>query len=215
MYDKKLYEGMFNFTSTEQELNRPQDKIKYDTVDSFNKYYNIDLVLRAIGMYQDGAISDRYFGHWNCIYCWIIMGGFARKALGNGIRWLLIWEISDLLDSLSFTDAGDELDEEGKSNVDYCRDALVALDTVLVNIDMYQFEYAVTSTFNGSVDVLAASSTEKKFLLFGSELYLANKIKNMHRYQSAKQLQQKIDQLLSEGYQPLSRNKTVDDLDVD
>ncbi len=209
MYDKKMYDGVFNFSLTETQLNIPQDKVKYDTIDSFAKYYDIKLILRAIDMYQHGIITDKHFAHWCCIYDWIIMGGFAQKALGSGIRWLLIWNISDILDGLSFTADEDELYDGDKSSVEYCREELVALDEVLSNIDMYQFEHTATSSINGIIDVLATNQQEKKFLLFGSELHLVKKIKTMHKCQSTKLLQNKIDQLVSAGYTALGNNLTV------
>lgn len=112
MFDRILFEKICNVTCTWDELKRFNSKIDekdFDIDDCFKKYYSINSILKCIELYNDKRISDKYFSYWCNAYNWIIMGGFKGKANDENVKnvdleTILIWDISDWLDSLSFFD---------------------------------------------------------------------------------------------------------------
>ena len=114
MFDKVLFEKICNITCTLDELKGFNSKIyekEFDVHNCFEKYYSLDVILKCIQLRKDKRITDKYFAYWCNAYDWIIMGGFKGKANDENennidVATILIWEISDWLDSLSFYDDG-------------------------------------------------------------------------------------------------------------
>ena len=113
MFDKALFEKICNVTCTFVELKRFNSKIDekaFDTDNCFRKYYSLDSILKCIQLYRDKRITDKYLAYWCNAYNWIIMGGFKGKENDEKEKdidaaTILIWDMSDCLDSLSFFDA--------------------------------------------------------------------------------------------------------------
>ena len=113
MFDKALFEKICHVTCTWDELKRFNSKIdekEFDIDNCFEKYYSLDPILKCIDLYKNKRITDKHLAYWCNAYNWIIMGGFEGKANDEkeknvDVATILIWDISDWLDSLSFFDA--------------------------------------------------------------------------------------------------------------
>ena len=112
MFDKIMFEKICKLTCTLDELKHFNSKInekEFDAENCFEKYYSLDTILKCIKLHKDKRISGNYLAYWSNAYNWIIMGGFKGEASNENeknisLATVLIWEISDRLDSLSFYD---------------------------------------------------------------------------------------------------------------
>ena len=113
MFDKLLFKEICNVTCSYEKLKRFNSKIdekEFDVENGFEKYYSLDSILKCIQLYKDKRVTDKYLAYWCNAYNWIIMGGFKGKASDENeksvdVATILVWDISDWLDSLSFFDA--------------------------------------------------------------------------------------------------------------
>ena len=83
MYDKELIDKICNLTCKPEEIDIDQTSIKYDSVDSFNKYYNVNTIINAIDKYINKEWNDKTLANWFCLYDWIIKGGCKISANKN------------------------------------------------------------------------------------------------------------------------------------
>jgi hypothetical protein len=109
MFDQELFEKITSCQCSEEELEAfciDIDQKEFDTENAFTKYYRFDYILHCITLYQNKKISQTYLARWAYAYNWIIMGGFEGGDINNplSVKKLLIWNISDWLDSLIFFD---------------------------------------------------------------------------------------------------------------
>ena len=112
MFDKIMFEKICNLTCSFDELKRFGSKIdekEFDVDNCFEKYYSLETILKSIQLCKEKRISGKYLADWSNAYNWIIMGGFKGKANDENeknisLETILMWEISDWLDSLSFYD---------------------------------------------------------------------------------------------------------------
>lgn len=94
MYNKEFFEKVVNVDCSFKELKTfcaNIDKEKYDTDNAFEKYYNVESILKAINRYKNGEVSDIYLACWANAYGWIIMAGFKSVKNSAGItfrEWL-------------------------------------------------------------------------------------------------------------------------------
>ena len=113
MFHKEMFEKICHVTCSWDELKRFNSKIdekEFDVNNCFEKYYSLDPILKCIDLYKNKRITNKYLAYWCSAYNWIIMGGFKGKASDENeknvdVATILIWDISDWLDSLSFFDA--------------------------------------------------------------------------------------------------------------
>jgi len=115
MFNKDFYNKILNITATTDELHdfcSNIDKKEYDLDNSFDKYYDLNLILKVMKKYKAKEINDDYLSHWYNIYNWIIMAStwnfwdhhseYEYTSIKEEFREYIINEISELLDSLSF-----------------------------------------------------------------------------------------------------------------
>ncbi len=115
---KDLYNQLFSFTLPDDKLSSLCSSItdlKLDNNNSFERYYNVNLILSAIEKYENHEISDHYFANWCMFYNWILMASswedkqIVCKNIQDEFRNIfIVEEISNLLDSLSFFEEGDK-----------------------------------------------------------------------------------------------------------
>ena len=113
MFDKAVFEKICNVTCPFDELKKFNSKIdekEFDENQCFEKYYSLESILKCVQLYRDKRITAKHLAYWCNAYNWIIMGGFKGKANDENeknidVTTILIWDISDWLDSLSFFDA--------------------------------------------------------------------------------------------------------------
>lgn len=133
MFDKELIQKICDVTCTKDEVCRDQTTIKYDTQFPFKKYFNLDSIVKAIGMYTSHNWNDATLASWFCIYNWIICGGFSDDLKENltpleeFLKEVISWD----LDGLSFFD--ESVSEESEDLTDVIqsfKDFLHILNTI-------------------------------------------------------------------------------------
>ena len=112
MFDKAMLEKICSLKCTCDELKRFNSKIEkreFDVDNCFEKYYSLGSILKCIQLYKDKRITAKHLANWCNAYDWIVMGGFKGKANDENeknidVASILIWDISNWLDGLSFFD---------------------------------------------------------------------------------------------------------------
>ena len=103
-------------------------------------------VTTADGSYGiKGFVTDKFLAYWANAFNWIIMGGFKTKYNDDteksiSLETLLIWEISDWLDGLSFFDGDTEF-----LNLDDYKNTFTSLNSIYKNPDKWTIYYAFTN----------------------------------------------------------------------
>ena len=176
MFDKMMFEKICGVTCTLNELkcfNSKIDEKEFDVDNSFEKYYSFDVILKCIQLYKDKCITGKYLAYWCNAYNWIIMGGFKGKAIDENeknvdVATILIWDISDWLDSLSFFDAEFYVLDEYISN-------FRILDSIYKNHKKWEIFYSFgTDTYdNGEaindISVLFIHKTKNVYYTLASD----------------------------------------------
>ena len=115
MFDKELFYKIQGVTCTFEELKTFVSKIdekEFDLDNAFEKYYSLACILHAIDEYKTQRIDDTFLSHWATAYNWIIMSGFklARQKTKGGlsVKQIVVDEISEWLDALSFFETDNE-----------------------------------------------------------------------------------------------------------
>lgn len=151
MFDKIMFEKICNLTCSFDELKRFNSKIdekEFDTDNCFEKYYSLETILKCIQLHKDKRISEKYLAYWSNAYDWIIMGGFKGKVNDENernisIATILIWNISDWLDSLSF------YNEDYDYDLDEYSHTFRILDSIYKNYKKWTAFYSfVTDTYD-------------------------------------------------------------------
>lgn len=176
MFDRIMFEKICGVTCTYDELkcfNSKIDEKEFDVDNSFEKYYSLDVILNCIQLYKDRRITDKYLAYWCNAYNWIIMGGFKGKASDENeknadIATILIWDISDWLDSLSFFDAEFYVLDEYISN-------FRILDSIYKNHKKWEIFYSFgTDTYDdgetiNDISVLFINKTKNVYYTLTSD----------------------------------------------
>ena len=176
MFDKALFEKICHVTCTWNELKRFNSKInkkEFDVDNCFEKYYSLDPILKCIDLHKNKRITDKYLAYWCNAYNWIIMGGFKGKASDENeknvdVATILIWDISDWLDSLSFFDAEFYVLDEYISN-------FRILDSIYKNHKKWEIFYSFcTDTYDdgeaiSDINVLFISKTKNVYYTLASD----------------------------------------------
>ncbi|MBQ9085374.1 MAG: hypothetical protein IJY24_06960 [Clostridia bacterium] len=144
MFDKAMFEKVCNLSCTMQELrefNRGLTEREFDLDRPFDRYFSIDTVLRLIKLRRAKRLPCKFISEWAYAYNWIIMGGFKTEINDETVtdiplKTLIIWEISDYIDSLAFYDA--DFDEDLEDYVINLR----TLDSVYHNEDKWKAYYS-------------------------------------------------------------------------
>ena len=110
MYNKILFDKICNVECSFEELKQFNGKIdeqEYDLDNPFEKYYNVDRIVLAIEKYKRKDMEYRCLACWANAYNWIISGGCKLKY-EESLKALLIYEIRDWLDRLSFFEGSED-----------------------------------------------------------------------------------------------------------
>ena len=167
MFDKITFGKICNLTCSFDELKRFNSKIdekEFDVDNCFEKYYSLETILKSIKLHKDKRISGKYLAYWSNAYNWIIMGGFKGKANDENeknisLATILIWEISDWLDSLSF------YDEDYDYDLDEYSHSFRALDSIYKNNKKWKAYFRYSNEFyadNTPEDIEAILVNEQK-----------------------------------------------------
>ncbi len=182
MYDKELIDKICNLTCKPEEIDINQTSIKYDSVDSFNKYYNVNTIINAIDKYINKEWNDKTLANWCCLYDWIIEGGCKISANKNlneleyFIKELISWD----LDGLSFFD-----EEYLEDDFMFDKDYFINLDYILKNNNDWKGIYAPIGEcdeMNNNQYALLFNDKLKEYIIIFSNGFLYNNYKHQNVY---------------------------------
>ena len=182
MYDKELIDKICNLTCKPEEIDIDQTSIKYDSVDSFNKYYNVNTIINAIDKYINKEWNDKTLANWCCLYDWIIEGGCKISANKNlneleyFIKELISWD----LDGLSFFD-----EEYLEDDFMFDKDYFINLDYILKNNNDWKGIYAPIGEcdeMNNNQYALLFNDKLKEYIIIFSNGFLYNNYKHQNDY---------------------------------
>ncbi len=205
MYNVKLFEKIVDVKCSFEELKSfvtQMDKIEFDIDNAFNKYYNVDKILRAICCYKNKEIDDKFLAYWMNAYNWIIMGGFKIASTNEAISFQdwVVWEISDWLDSLSFFDDSDDW-----FNINDYENSFVILDEVYRNINDWECVFAHTDEWRGNDDdlvLLVTNNKTKQYIKMYASLDFFNQKVTFPRIEE-NQIEKEIERLNNANYKEL------------
>lgn len=182
MYDKELIDKICNLTCKPEEIDINQTSIKYDSVDSFNKYYNVNTIINAIDKYINKEWNGKTLANWCCLYDWIIEGGCKVSANKNlneleyFIKELISWD----LDGLSFFD-----EEYLEDDFMFDKDYFINLDYILKNNNDWEGIYAPIGEYdemNNNQYALLFNDKLKEYIIIFSNGFLYNNYKHQNDY---------------------------------
>ena len=152
MCDTSWYKGILNITVSQEELENicaQLDEKEYDIDNSFEKYYDLNLILKAIEKCENKEISGVYLANWCNVYNWIITAKMSVnleiecKSTQEGFKECVQNEISQLLDSLSFFD--DDKESKKYYNLKKFKNWFKLYDELYQKVNELEiFEYSVT-----------------------------------------------------------------------
>ena len=210
MFDKEMFEKVCNVTCTLDELKRFNSKInekEFDVGNCFEKYYSIDTVLKCTKLYKDKRISDGYLAYWFNAYNWIVMGGFKGETGDEDkksvdLATILIWDICDWLDSLSFFDCEDDHLSMAIGN-------LRILDSIYKNRKKWEAFYSFdTDIYDdgepiNDINVLLVSKTKNVYYTLHSDICDFKEYALDEQFAQVPHIKSLINDLMAKGYKEL------------
>ena len=169
------------------------DKKEYDIDNAFEKYYDLERILYAIRRYENKEVNDQYLSCWMTAYNWVIMAGFKTEQENREIvfkDWL-VWQISDLLDSLSFFENSDEF-----FNINDYKNAFIIMDKIYKNINDWECVFAHTDELGDNEDdvvlLVVNDKTKECVKMYGNLDYLNEEVKidKIEFYEMKKEIKQ-------------------------
>ena len=143
MFNEEFFRKVCSVTCCFEELTSFGSKMneKEFVLDNpFDKYFSPETVEKAINKYKKQEISDQFLASWMNVYNWIITGGFNNSSIKENIIDLvriIIWEISNILDALSFFEANEEI-VDGNNLTDGIYDLKQYIRTINRFYNMYK-----------------------------------------------------------------------------
>ena len=168
--DKSFYKQIFSLECSFEELedfNVDIDKLKFDDNDSFEKYYDIEIIINAVRKYQEEKIDEKYLSYWANLYNWLIMASEWKENKCFDFKAFIKSCISYALDSLSFFE--DWCDDAMCNDLDAFIRGIKFYDNILKNIVDYKVFYRPLTgeyVYNNSVYIVAVNDKEMKYVKF-------------------------------------------------
>lgn len=158
MYNKELIERICAVECYEKELEMFcsfLEEHEYDVDNSFDKYYSLDNILKAIGLYQQGKITDTYLAHWACAYLWILhaesyVDGYYDTFSTLPMKELIKSVITDILDSLTFFDEDYDYEEH---DIEKYAKTFIDLDKLYRSFPEWESYFAPDDEFYDDDDI--------------------------------------------------------------
>lgn len=204
MNNKDLFNKICNVSCLFNELEDfciDINKKEFDLDNPFEKYYSVDRIISAIEKYQSKIIDAKFLAYWMNAYNWIIMGGFKSAEAEKYIplKQILIWEITDWIDSLSFFDDSDDL-----YNLEGYKATFKVLDLALQEAERCQAVFAMENEEDdgcgADIIVLITNEDSKYFIRLYTDINDATDY--LDKIDSST-MADRVEQLLKLGYQEL------------
>lgn len=222
MFDKELFKKICEVSCGADELEKftiGMDKKEFDSDNPFAKYYDVGEIICAIEKYQKKEIDAKFLSNWSNAYDWIIMGGFKIESKDNSVslKDLLIFEISDWLDSLSFFDG----DEDFYNLEDY-KNTFKVLDGVLQDVNDCEAIFAFNAEednyekdkyyFAHHTEILIRNNKKKYFINVCTDCIDYDDRMLFHKV-AIKEIEKQQSNLKAQGYLELLYGYSSEDAD--
>ena len=214
MFNQELFNRICAGGCTFEELENfvtKIDKQEFDLENAFEKYYSLERILFVINKYKAKQITDKFLAYWANAYNWILMSGFKvsyhKEDSTRSMQEILIDEISDWLDSLSFFD-----EDEDCFNANEYIEAFSSLDEIYKNLQEWELEYAPTNEFcdePGDMWLLFINITKSKYLKIFYGGYGEFTIENQEPW-TEDDIDKAIQSLKANGYQEMPYGNCFD-----
>lgn len=206
MFNQDFFEKVCRVECTFDELEAKElIEMEFDYEKPFEKYYKLDRILLAIQKYQKHSITAQYLAYWANTYNWIINGGFKteEKKTKSSLEQIILWEISDTLDALSFFDGKKYYNLKWFSNV------FSTLDLILHSFEKWQVYYVFSSY--GNAYILLTNEELLRYVLFEPSYEEEDEILHDFEKLETEEMKQKIKSLKKLHFKDLKCNKYVPD----
>lgn len=210
MFNKKLYDSIFNCTIKLEELKKfckDVETAAFDYDDSFNKYYNLEIILAATKKFKTGQISAEYLSYWATAYMWILNATPRKVAarVDDEEVWFYNFaefiedEILDCLDSLSFFN---NFCENGTGDVKGYERTFKYYNKIFSTLDDWKVFYRIGKDAFAQkfICFLAVNKKQQKFAKLFCENANYKSISKKEKPLKAKEMEQKIKELKAEGF---------------
>ena len=220
MFDKELFKKICDVSCEFDELKKFTNKIdkkEFDLDNAFEKYYKVERIICAIEKYQAKKIDAEFLAYWSNAYNWIIMSGFKIENGDKSVslKELLIFEISDWLDGLSFFDGDDDF-----YDLEEYKTTFKVLDSVLQDIDSCEAIFALDPDeddgdydyYAHDVEVLIKNDNAQYFIKIHTDcIYPDDNV--LFTQVKPEELGNQATQLQKQGYRELKYCTSVDEVD--
>ncbi len=202
MFNQDFFEKVCRVECTFAELEAENlEEMEYDYENPFEKYYKLENILLAIQKYQKHSITAQHLAYWANTYNWIINGGFKteEKKTKSSLEQIILWEISDTLDALSFFD--------GKRyyNLKWFSQAFSTLDLILHSLEKWQVHYTFSSY--GNSYILLTNEELFRYVLFAPSYEEEDEILQNFEKLEIEEMKQKIKSLKKLHFKDLKCSK--------
>ena len=145
MYNQDIYEKVCNISCNEKELTELSSTLsttKFDLDHPFDKYYSVEIIIKAINKYLNGEITDQYLAHWMNTYNWIISASDGAEKANEKytLKEYVEYNISNDLDTLSFFDEDDFKDIDFNAP-EFCKNTKSYLNNFVARFKFYDLIY--------------------------------------------------------------------------
>lgn len=204
MYNKKIYDAVFDCSIDDKSLKDFIINIKEAKLDkhnSFDKYYSLDIINLALKKVQDEERDALWLANWaNCYNHIIMASALEGEYSDNQAKDFVMELISDTLDVLSFYDSDDE--EYGYSIKNYIHN-FAKLDTLYKMIDEVNTFYSLEKNLE-SFEMNIIFVNEKQKIFYSAKSFDLTDIQNDDAtLLLADELDEKIKQLKLEKYKQI------------
>lgn len=214
MFNQELFNNICAGVCTFEELKSFVTKIdekEFDLNNAFEKYYSLERILCVIDKYKAKQINDKFLAYWANAYNWIIMSGFKvsyhnEKSIYSK-KEIVVDEISDWLDSLSFFD-----DDEELFDIDNYVEVFSTLDEIYKNIQEWELHYAPTNEFcdePGDMWILFTNPKKGRYLKIFYDGFGDYTIENQEPW-TENDIDKAIQSLKANGYQKMPYGKCIE-----
>lgn len=204
----ELFEKVIDCKLTQEELKAflSLPETEYDSDNSFDKYFSLDKVKYALGLYYSKKINDEYLSDWAGAYCRIIMATDWNSDEDITLKVNTEYEIADWLEVVSFFGEG----KSRRKDIRYLNkfyDSLNTLYGIRQNSDDWIAYYKTDSSYTIPLDkavVLYINDKNKSYFI--TQGFLDDKIKQSEYYLGENDFDLKAKELKKSKYKKLKNS---------
>ena len=203
MLNKELIEKACNLTCSKDDMVIDQSEMQFDIDHPFRKYYDVNIIVKAIQKYECGEWDDVTLAYWANFYNWVICGGFDDNVVEELdefeilIKHIICWDLDDLS---FFEDDGDDMYPD-------LAEGFIDLDSILKTTEEWKYYYAYVGKFdryNRNPYILLVNDKEKKYMLVHGVEGIYSRLNEQEHRMKRRDFIKYVEKLNEENYEVLS-----------